>query len=125
MPTTGLLAQVPVAKYLDHLPLYRQEAIFERAGHVIARFDFDPAGLMMARSIPASRFEGYVLPDQAWLEAACDSPQGRQLCDRQVGVFGAALDAASEPLTRERWQFMKSLASAVAQEGMRAARSGW
>ena len=26
IPTTGLLAQVLVAKYLDHLPLYRQEA---------------------------------------------------------------------------------------------------
>jgi len=37
VPTTGLLAQVLVAKYLDHLPLYRQEAIFERAGHAIAR----------------------------------------------------------------------------------------
>jgi transposase len=37
LPTAGLLAQVLVAKYLDHLPLYRQEAIFERAGHVIAR----------------------------------------------------------------------------------------
>jgi hypothetical protein len=28
---------VLVAKYLDHLPLYRQEAIFERAGMTIAR----------------------------------------------------------------------------------------
>jgi transposase len=37
LPTTGLLAQVLVAKYLDHLPLYRQDAIFERAGHAIAR----------------------------------------------------------------------------------------
>ena len=37
IPTTGLLAQVLVAKFLDHLPLYRQEAVFERAGHVIAR----------------------------------------------------------------------------------------
>ena len=37
LPTTSLLAQVLVAKYLDHLPLYRQEAIFERAGHLIAR----------------------------------------------------------------------------------------
>lgn len=37
LPTAGLLAQVLVAKYLDHLPLYRQEAIFERAGMVIAR----------------------------------------------------------------------------------------
>lgn len=37
IPTTGLLAQVLVAKYLDHLPLYRQEAVFERAGLAIAR----------------------------------------------------------------------------------------
>ena len=32
IPTTGLLAQVLVGKYADHLPLYRQEAIFGRAG---------------------------------------------------------------------------------------------
>ena len=37
VPTTGLLAQVLVAKFLDHMPLYRQEAVFERAGHLIAR----------------------------------------------------------------------------------------
>ncbi len=37
IPTAGLLAQVLVAKYLDHLPLYRQERIFERAGMAIAR----------------------------------------------------------------------------------------
>jgi transposase len=37
LPTTGLLAQVLVAKYLDHLPLYRQERVFERAGMAIAR----------------------------------------------------------------------------------------
>ncbi len=37
IPTTGLLAQVLVSKFLDHMPLYRQEALFERAGHVIAR----------------------------------------------------------------------------------------
>ena len=32
IPTAGLLAQVLVAKYNDHLPLYRQERIFGRAG---------------------------------------------------------------------------------------------
>ncbi|ODV11832.1 MAG: transposase [Rubrivivax sp. SCN 70-15] len=37
MPTTGLLAQVLVAKYADHQPLYRQEAIFGRAGLAIPR----------------------------------------------------------------------------------------
>lgn len=37
IPTAGLLAHLLVAKFMDHLPLYRQEHIFERAGMVIAR----------------------------------------------------------------------------------------
>jgi transposase len=37
LPTCGLLAQVLVAKFQDHLPLYRQEPIFERAGLAIPR----------------------------------------------------------------------------------------
>jgi transposase len=37
IPTAGLLAQVLVAKYADHLPLYRQEAIYARAGAPIPR----------------------------------------------------------------------------------------
>jgi transposase len=37
LPTTGLLAQVLVAKFHDHLPLYRQEAIFGRAGWAVPR----------------------------------------------------------------------------------------
>jgi transposase len=37
IPTTGLLALVLVAKFADHLPLYRQEAIFGRAGVAIPR----------------------------------------------------------------------------------------
>ena len=35
--TPGLLAHVLVSKYGDHLPLYRQEAIYGRAGLTIAR----------------------------------------------------------------------------------------
>lgn len=37
IPTAGLVAQVLVAKYADHLPLYRQETIFARAGFAIPR----------------------------------------------------------------------------------------
>jgi transposase len=37
IPTAGLLAHVLVAKYGDHLPLYRQESIFARAGYAIAQ----------------------------------------------------------------------------------------
>lgn len=37
IPTAGLLAHVMVAKFADHLPLYRQEKIFARAGLGIPR----------------------------------------------------------------------------------------
>ena len=37
IPTAGLLALVLVAKYADHLPLYRQEGIFARAGLALPR----------------------------------------------------------------------------------------
>ncbi len=36
VPTAGLLAHIMVAKFADHLPLYRQEKIFGRAGLPIA-----------------------------------------------------------------------------------------
>ncbi|MBN0009509.1 transposase, partial [Pseudomonas aeruginosa] len=37
IPTAGLLAHVMIAKFADHLPLYRQESIFGRADLAIAR----------------------------------------------------------------------------------------
>ena len=37
IPTSGLLAQVLVAKYADHLPLYWQAHIFGRAGLALPR----------------------------------------------------------------------------------------
>jgi transposase len=37
LPGPGLLAQVIVSKYVDHLPLYRQEQIFQRQGIELAR----------------------------------------------------------------------------------------
>ncbi len=37
LPGVGLLAQVIVSKYVDHLPLYRQERIFERQGVSLSR----------------------------------------------------------------------------------------
>ena len=36
-PSAGLIAQVMVAKYADHQPLYRQEGVFARAGLAIPR----------------------------------------------------------------------------------------
>ena len=37
LASTGLLAHVLVAKYADHLPLYRQQAIFARSGVELSR----------------------------------------------------------------------------------------
>ncbi len=37
MAAPGLLAQVLIGKYVDHLPLYRQEAIFARSGVELSR----------------------------------------------------------------------------------------
>ena len=37
LPGPGLLAQIIVSKYFDHLPLYRQENIFRRQGVFLAR----------------------------------------------------------------------------------------
>ena len=37
LPTTGLLAQILISKYADHLPLYRQEQQFSRAGVSLSR----------------------------------------------------------------------------------------
>ena len=37
VPGPGLLAQIVTAKYCDHLPLYRQEAIYGRSGVEISR----------------------------------------------------------------------------------------
>ncbi|CRM71582.1 Transposase [Pseudomonas sp. 58 R 12] len=37
IPTAGLLAHFMIAKFADHLPLYRQESIFGRAGLAIPR----------------------------------------------------------------------------------------
>ena len=38
IPGPGLLAQVSIAKYVDHLPLYRQENIFKRHGVFLSKY---------------------------------------------------------------------------------------
>ncbi len=54
IPTAGLLAHVMVAKFADHLPLYRQEKIFGRAGLAIARLDAGAVGRANRRAAPAA-----------------------------------------------------------------------
>lgn len=58
IPTPGLLAQVLINKYADHLPLYRQEAIFGR-GCGAAPLDTGPMGGQLRGGVAAAggRFE--------------------------------------------------------------------
>jgi len=37
LPTAGLIAQVGVAKHIDHMPLYRLESVFARSGYALSR----------------------------------------------------------------------------------------
>lgn len=84
-------------------------------------FDFDPAGLVMANALPFERFERLLLPDTRWLEAAADTPRGRQLYDRQAGGYENVLNAAHHPQIIAAWRLMKLLRSAVTQERMQGA----
>jgi transposase len=66
LPTSGLLAHVLVAKHSDHLPLYRQEAIFERAGLAIPRSTLAAwvgvCGVRLQPLVDAMRAELLALP---------------------------------------------------------------
>lgn len=57
LPTPALLAQVIVSKYADHAPLYRQQAIFNRAGMTLDRAmlaDWVKAGSELVEPLVAS-----------------------------------------------------------------------
>ena len=66
LPTAGLLAQVLTAKYLDHLPLYRQSGIYARAGVVLAR----------------STLCGWVGLSEVWLEPLAERLKAHLLAGR-------------------------------------------
>ncbi|MBE0548500.1 MAG: hypothetical protein IH627_12815 [Rubrivivax sp.] len=113
---------------LDVLALYRgdmelpnQDAagvVQGRAEPIWGFFDFDPAGLVMANSLPTGRLERVILPSLAWLQKDSNTPRGRQLFDSQVASFGRVLDRATHPDVIALWQAMKGLRSAVTQERM-------
>ncbi|MDW5443820.1 hypothetical protein [Polaromonas sp. SM01] len=119
---------------LDVLAIYRgdvelpnkdaAEVIKCRQELIWGFFDFDPAGLVMANSLPVGRLERVVLPSQAWLQQAANTPRGRQLFDSQVASFGKVLDEAVHADIIVLWQLMKRLRSAVTQERMFRADGG-
>lgn len=74
IPTVRLLAQVLVAKYLDHLPLYRQEAIFERAGMAIAARRSRSGWVSVACNCSRSHWAGRIGSSLAVCEPASEEP---------------------------------------------------
>ena len=116
---------------LDVLAIYRgdmelpnkdaAEVIRGRPEPIWGFFDFDPAGLVMANSVPTVRLERIILPSQAWLRRASNTPRGRQLFDSQFAAFGRSLDHAAHPEVIALWHVMKSLRSGVTQERMLSA----
>ncbi len=63
LPGPGLLAQVVVSKYCDHLPLHRQESIFARHGMELSRAtmcDWTRASALMLEPIVAAMKERIV-----------------------------------------------------------------
>ena len=116
---------------LDVLAIYRgdmelpnkdaAEVLRGRPERIWGFFDFDPAGLVMANSVLPARLERVILPSQAWLRRASNTPRGRQLFDSQFAAFGRSLDHAAHPEVIALWHIMKSLRSAVTQERMLSA----
>lgn len=110
------------------LVLYRGDAALSTGGAlqllrvrqepVWAFVDFDPAGLVIANSLPAGRLERIVLPDEAWLRQVANTSRGRQLFDEQEQGARPSLERATLPEVRSAWAVMAELRSAVTQERM-------
>lgn len=80
--------------------------------------DFDPAGLVIANSLPPDRLERIVLPGLSWLRQAAKTSRGRQLFDEQEPKAQTGLDRAEHPAVRAAWNELRALRSGVTQERM-------
>lgn len=94
------------------------ELVRSRSEPIWGFFDFDPAGLVMANSLPEDRFERLLLPDSGWLESAANSTHGRHLFDSQWSSYVNVLDNATNQKIVIAWELMKRVRSAVTQERM-------
>lgn len=76
--TPGLLARIAIRKYVDHLPLYRQEAIFARAGIALKHWLDDLQSKVLGHSSLAHAVN-YAL--KRWVALARVADDGRYLID--------------------------------------------
>lgn len=91
---------------------------------VWAFVDFDPAGLVIANSLPDGRLERIVLPEEVWLRQAANTSRGRQLFDEQEHGARPSLERATLPEVRRAWAVLAELRSAVTQERMLSVHEG-
>lgn len=87
---------------------------------VWAFVDFDPAGLVIANSLPAERLERIVLPGLRWLRQAAMTSRGRQLFEEQEPKARAGLERTVHPVVRAAWTELNALRGGVTQERMLA-----
>jgi hypothetical protein len=73
IPTDALVAQVVVAKYADHCPLYRQSGIYARQGISIERSVFADETVMPVIAPPKT---GRTKTGQLWTYSRDDRPWG-------------------------------------------------
>lgn len=94
------------------------EVLRARTEPIWAFVDFDPAGLVIANSLPPKRLERIILPKEAWLRNAAGTSRGRQLFDEQETRARPSLERATHPEVRRAWAVLAELRSAVIQERM-------
>ena len=82
-----------MAKYLDHLPLFRQEAIFERTGHAISALTryLNDGDLPIDNNWVENRIRPVALGRQNWLFAG-----SLRVGKRAAAVMGPVLNFVFE-----------------------------
>jgi hypothetical protein len=120
IPTAGLLAHVMIAKFADHLPLYRQESIFGRAGLAIPRSTLAQwVGMTGVQLQPLVDAQRDVVPEGSAISRALDYSLKRwvalshYLDDGAVPIDNNWAENQIRPwaLGRKNWLFAGSLRS--------------
>jgi len=99
-------------------PVYRQDYVVSLLSAlslpVFAFVDYDPAGLVIAQSLPY--FTGIIAPPMSLLETAITTAKNQDRYLGQLPQAQAVLNAATHPDIVEQWQLLKIHGKALPQE---------
>lgn len=95
-----------------------QRLLQQRSEPTYAFFDFDPAGLGIAASLP--RLHTLLLPPAPWLQRTAAGPRGLELFAKSVGQYQRTLDECKHAGIAASWRLMQGWRAGVAQEAMRS-----